>query len=168
MIEKKHRRISALCWALCLTLGLALALAPSAALAKQTTPPVLNVPGLLDIVSMNKGKVVLVNFFATWCPPCREEIPGLVSLVKSYPADKFVIVGISVDQDTAALPPFMKKMGINYSVFTAAEDIPPMFGVRTIPHNVVYDREGKMVANAPGYAAEADLREFINTLLEQK
>lgn len=169
MTKKKYIQIPAV-W-LTLALVLCLAFAPSVTLAKQGSPPappVLKLAGLLDIVSMNKGKVVLVNFFATWCPPCREEIPGLVAMVKSYSADKFVIVGVSVDQDVAALPPFMKKMGINYSVFTAAEDIPPMFGVRTIPHNVVYDREGKMAANAPGYAAEADLREFIDTLLEQK
>lgn len=143
-------------------------LVPAMALAKGDPPATINAASLLDMVAMNKGKVVLVNFFATWCPPCREEIPGLVSLVKTYPADKFVILGISVDQDKALVQPFVKKMGINYSVFIAAEDIPPLYGVRTIPHNVVYDRNGKLAANAPGYAAEADLKEFVDTLLEQK
>lgn len=158
MINKKYICLIALC----------LWLVPAVALAKDSTPPAINAQGLQQMLSMNKGKVVLINFFATWCPPCREEIPGLVSLAKNYPADKFVIIGISVDQDAALVKPFMQKMGVNYSVFMAEEDIPALYGVRTIPHNVVYDRSGKLAANAPGYVAEADIREFIDTLLEQK
>lgn len=158
MINKKYISILVLC----------LWLVPATVLAKGSAPPVINSEGLLQMVSMNKGKVVLINFFATWCPPCREEIPGLVSLVKHYPVDKFVVIGVSVDQDAPLVKPFMKKMGVNYSVFMAAEDVPPLYGVRTIPHNVVYDKNGKLAANAPGYAAEADIREFIDTLLEQK
>lgn len=158
MINKKYISLIVLC----------LWLVPAAVLAKDSAPPVINADGLLQMVSMNKGKVVLVNFFATWCPPCREEIPGLVSLVKRYPADKFVVIGISVDQEVPLVKPFMEKMGMNYSVFMAAENLPPLYGVRTIPHNVVYDKNGKLAANAPGYVAEADIRGFIDTLLEQK
>lgn len=158
MINKKYISLIVLC----------LWLMPAAVLAKDSAPTVINSEGLQQMVAMNKGKVVLINFFATWCPPCREEIPGLVSLVKHYPADKFVIIGISVDQDAPLVKPFMKKMGVNYSVFMAAEDVPALYGVRTIPHNVMYDKNGKLAANAPGYAAEADLKEFIDTLLEQK
>ncbi|MEG2173054.1 MAG: TlpA disulfide reductase family protein [Desulfovibrionaceae bacterium] len=158
MFNKKYICLVALC----------VCLLPVWALAAPATPPTLNVPALRDMINMNKGKVILLNFFATWCPPCREEIPSLVALVQQYPADKFVIIGISVDQDIKLVQPFVDKMGINYSVFMAAEDIPALYGVRTIPHNVVYDSKGTLAANAPGYASEADLKEFIDTLLEQK
>lgn len=158
MFSKKILSVLALCvW-----------LVPATVLAKPTSPPTISAPALLDTIAMNKGKVVLINFFATWCPPCREEIPGLVSLVQSYPADKVTFIGVSVDQDVPLVDPFVKKMKINYSVFMAGPDIPPLYGVRTIPHNVVYDRNGKLAANAPGFATEADLKEFIDTLLEQK
>lgn len=142
-------------------------LTPKTACA-DSTPPQVDAAKLLDMVSMNKGKVVVINFFATWCPPCREEIPGLIALSKTYPTEKVTFIGISVDQDPKKLAPFMQSMEIKYPVFQAAEDIPQLFGVRTIPHNVVYDTEGKLVANQPGFVSEADLREFIDILLEQK
>lgn len=147
---------------------LCLLLMPAMVQAKTAVPPTINSTALLDMITMNKGKVVLVNFFATWCPPCREEIPGLVSLSKAYPADKVVIIGVSLDENPALLPAFMKKLGVNYSVFHASMDVPALYGITTIPHNVIYDRAGKLSVNAAGYVEEADIKNYIDTLLEQK
>lgn len=147
---------------------LCLLLMPAMVQAKTAVPPTINSPALLDMITMNKGKVILINFFATWCPPCREEIPGLVSLSAAYPADKVVVIGVSVDEDPSLLPAFIKKMGITYSVFHSAMDIPALYGITTIPHNVIYDRAGKLSVNAAGYAEEADIKNYIDTLLEQK
>lgn len=147
---------------------LCLCLFPAVVQAKAAVPPTISNAALLDMITMNKGKVILINFFATWCPPCREEIPGLVSLSKSYPVDKVVIIGVSVDEDPAVLPAFMKKLGISYSVFHGTQDVTNLYSITTIPHNVVYDRNGKLTVNAPGYADEADIKNYIDTLLEQK
>ncbi|MFQ6674350.1 MAG: TlpA family protein disulfide reductase, partial [Fidelibacterota bacterium] len=72
--------------------------------------------GTVISLSDFQGKVVIVNFWATWCAPCREEIPGFVKLQERY-RDDVVIVGISMDQDgPRVVPPFVEKFGINYPV----------------------------------------------------
>lgn len=157
------RSVALFCWLLC-----GMLLPTSAQAAAPSAPPQIDAVKLLDMVRMNKGKVVVLNFFATWCPPCREEIPGLIALSKAYPTDKVAFIGISVDQEAAKLAPFVQRMEISYPVFLAGEDIPPLFGVRTIPHNAVYDPQGKLAANQPGFVSEEDLKEFIDILLEQK
>ena len=161
-------RRQSICAACILGMCLSLILAASPAQAAGAQAKALTLPALLDMVKLNKGKVVVVNFFATWCPPCKEEIPGLVALTKAFPADKLAIIGVSVDQDQKLVQPFTKQMKINYPVFFAGKDVVESYGVRTIPHNVIYDVDGQMAANVTGFVTEADLKEYINILLEQK
>jgi thiol-disulfide isomerase/thioredoxin len=123
---------------------------------------------LLDEISRHKGKVVVLNFFATWCEPCREEIPGLVNLRRQYPVDKVTVLGISLDEDQALVPPFIGKYGINYPVRPASADVLRMFSIRSVPHNTVYDAAGRLAANQPGFIAEEDFKAFIDRLLEQQ
>lgn len=139
-------------------------LLPALALA---APQPLTMQGLSKVVADHKGQVVVVNFFATWCPPCREELPHLVKLAKEYQG-KVVFVGLSVDEDASVVPPFLKKMGITYPVYLPQEDLIRSFGVRTIPHNVVYGPDGVMQANQPGYVDGESLKAFIDSLLEHK
>jgi thiol-disulfide isomerase/thioredoxin len=123
---------------------------------------------LLSEIDRHKGKVVVLNFFATWCAPCREEIPGLVNLRRRYPVDKVAILGLSLDEDQALVPPFVGKYGINYPVKMASVDILRMFNIRSVPHNTVYDAAGRLVANQPGLIAEEDFKAAIDQLLERK
>jgi len=123
---------------------------------------------LLSEIDQHKGKVVVLNFFATWCEPCREEIPGLVNLRRHYPVDKVAILGISLDENPALVPPFVGKYGINYPVKMASADVLRMFNIRSVPHNTVYDVAGRLVANQPGLIAEEDFKDAIDQLLEQK
>ena len=83
------RRLSCL---IALLACLVLALPAFAAPQKADAISGISSEKVLDIVKANKGKLVFINFFATWCPPCREEIPELISIRKAYPADKVVIV----------------------------------------------------------------------------
>jgi thiol-disulfide isomerase/thioredoxin len=97
------------------------------------------------------GKVTILTFWATWCPPCREEIPELIALQTQY-ANQLQIVGISMDDG----PPeevkrFAKKMGINYPIVMATDEIVAKFGsVPGLPTSFVIDREGKIVQKHVG------------------
>jgi len=92
-----------------------------------------------------KGKVVLVNFWATWCPPCRAEIPDLVKLQDKY-RDKLVILGISEDEvDPAQVKAFATEQKMNYPIVMATTELRQIFkGVAALPTTFVLDTEGKI------------------------
>ena len=99
------------------------------------------------------GKVVLLNFWATWCGPCRAEIPDLVELQKKY-NDRLQIVGLAVkddDEDVDAIKNFITKSGINYPVAVATDEIRLQYGgVAALPTSFVIDAEGRVVQKHEG------------------
>ncbi len=123
----------------------------------------INLQELESELDKHKGKVVVVNFFATWCPPCREEIPGLVEIAKERSED-VVILGLSVDKTVAPLPKFLQQFNINYDVMRAESDIQQLFEVHSIPHNAVFNKEGDIVANESGFVTKKQLNAFIDSL----
>ena len=114
-----------------------------------------------------KGKVVILNFWATWCPPCRKEIPTFVSLQRQYADKGLVIVGVSLDEKgPGVVKPFVAKMGINYPVVmgdpkTAAD----YGGIAVVPTTFVIDRSGKVAAEHEGDADRATFEGEIKPLL---
>lgn len=95
-----------------------------------------------------RGKVVLVNFWATWCPPCRKEMPDLQALYDKYKDSGFVVLAIS-DEEAAKVTPFLAERKITYPVlFDPERKVNDAFLVRGIPKSFVYDREGKLVAQS--------------------
>ncbi len=99
-------------------------------------------------LSALRGKVVLVNFWATWCPPCRKEMPDLDALYSHFRKRGFVVLAIS-DEEAAKVAPFVKKRRIHYPVMLdPGRSIHELFGVEGIPKSFLYDREGKLVATA--------------------
>jgi peroxiredoxin len=94
------------------------------------------------------GKVVLVNFWATWCPPCRKEMPDLQALYDRFKEKGFVVLSIS-DEETAKVSPFIAEHKISYPVLLdPGRKINDEFIVEGIPKSFVYDREGKLVAQS--------------------
>lgn len=95
-----------------------------------------------------KGKVVLVNFWATWCPPCRKEMPDLNALYEEFKDRGLVILAIS-DEEFAKVQPFIQERGITYPVLLDPGDVVnKQFEIEGIPKSFVYDREGKLVAQS--------------------
>jgi peroxiredoxin len=95
-----------------------------------------------------RGKVVLVNFWATWCPPCRKEMPDLEALYKRFSAKGFVVLGIS-DEEATKVAPFIRERKVSFPVLLdPGRKVNAMFVVEGIPKSFVYDREGKLVAQS--------------------
>ena len=113
-----------------------------------------------------KGKVVMVNFWATWCPPCKAEIPDFIALQEEYGDKGFDIVGIALDKP-AAIESFMARSEINYTIVVGDESIAAMYGnVTSIPTTFLIDREGVIRHSAVGMRPKAEWTAAIGQLLE--
>jgi peroxiredoxin len=108
-----------------------------------------------------KGKVVLVNFWATWCPPCRKEMPDLQALYDKYKDQGFLVLSIS-DEEVAKVSPFIAQRKITYPVLLdPGRKVNDAFVVEGIPKSFVYDREGKMVAQSIDMRTRNQFQEML-------
>jgi thiol-disulfide isomerase/thioredoxin len=114
-----------------------------------------------------KGKVVVLDFWATWCPPCRAEIPGLVALQKKYAGRGLSVIGVSLDErGPAVVKPFMERFAINYPVVMGNDKVLADYGgISAIPTTFVIDRDGNLVAAHQGYTDQATFESEISPLL---
>lgn len=114
-----------------------------------------------------KGKVVVVDFWATWCPPCREEIPHYIEMQKELGPKGLVIVGVSLDaKGPAVVKPFIEKYGMNYTVVMGDDEIAEVFGgIEAIPTTFVIDREGRIASKKIGYESRAEFEKRVLPLL---
>jgi peroxiredoxin len=102
----------------------------------------------VDFASL-RGKVVLLDFWATWCPPCRGEVPHVVTAYKKFHAQGFEVVGISLDQDKAQLLAFTKKHGMTWPQYFDGQgwqnQISTQFGITAIPAMWLIGKDGKVI-----------------------
>lgn len=120
-------------------------------------------------LSQWRGKVLIVNFWATWCPPCREEIPAFIKLQDIYGKQGLTFVGIAIDQKDK-VQAYADEMGINYPVLMGeleAIDLAKRAGNRLggLPYTVIIDRNGKIAAGEIGGLTQAKLEALIKPLL---
>ncbi len=117
-----------------------------------------------------KGKIIIIDFWATWCPPCRKGIPDLIELQKAYSKD-LVIVGISLDQERTLkdLKPFIENYGINYPVVLGNEKVVKDYGgVNAIPTSFVIDQKGFIIDSHVGLVPKSVYEDKIKMLLGKK
>jgi cytochrome c biogenesis protein CcmG, thiol:disulfide interchange protein DsbE len=116
-----------------------------------------------------RGQVVLVNFWATWCPPCRIEMPGFERVYQEKKDEGFVIVGLSTDQaGSREVERFLSDRGITFPVGMASAQLVRDFGgLRGLPTSFLVDREGRIRHTVTGIFAEPALRMAVNRLLAE-
>ena len=108
-----------------------------------------------------RGKVVLVNFWATWCPPCRKEMPDLETLYGRFGSKGLVVLGIS-DEKAAKVEPFIRERKVSFPVLLdPGRRVNEMFVVDGIPKSFVYDREGKLVAQSIDMRTQKQFLEML-------
>ncbi|PLX32184.1 MAG: hypothetical protein C0600_03495 [Ignavibacteria bacterium] len=114
-----------------------------------------------------EGKVVVLNFWATWCPPCRAEIPDFKKVYQNYREKGVEIIGVSLDQKGwSAVRPFLKKWDINYPVVLGDAKIARAYGnIRSIPTTFIIDREGTITDSHVGAMSEDMLIKTFKKLL---
>jgi thiol-disulfide isomerase/thioredoxin len=131
---------------------------------------VTDLSGRTHTLQSLKGKVVLVNFWATWCPPCRAEIPDLIKLQKKY-RDQLVVLGISQDEGPVeTVQKFAVQQDINYPIAMSTPELEKVFrGIAALPTTFVIDREGRLaqrhvgMLNAQRTELEAQVLAGLNT-----
>lgn len=100
-----------------------------------------------------KGKLILLNFWASWCPPCREEIPDFIKVQNKYQNKGFTILGVSIE-DKEPTEAYAKKVGINFPIFYEEEkgtEIGKKYGMIGIPYSILIDQNQKIIAIYPSY-----------------
>lgn len=126
-----------------------------------------NLDGAAVALSQFKGKVVIVDFWATWCPPCRAEMPVYVDLYKKFADRGLVIVGISLDgQGPGVVKKFVDSMGITYPIVMGDEDVTSAYKVQVMPTTFVVSREGRILHSKIGAITQpAEFEKLIESFL---
>lgn len=157
------RFITGLFIALCLASAWA---APSAALAANGAVPVLDSASLVKMVTEEgKGKVTIISVFASWCPPCKEEMPILVKTRTSADNKDLLLIGLSIDESMSALNDFIKEHNINFPVFTGTDELLHALGISGIPHMFIFNRKGELVESFIGLMPEPMFRVILTRLM---
>jgi len=114
-----------------------------------------------------RGKAVIVNFWATWCQPCKIEIPWLIDLQKQYRPEGLEVIGISLDEsDEDDVADFAEDIGINYTVAMGTDAIGDAFGgVQGLPMTFYVDRNGKIIERVLGIAGHSEMETTVKKAL---
>jgi thiol-disulfide isomerase/thioredoxin len=149
------------------------------AAAKPTDAPTVSLKDLNDkdvTLQQYKGQVVLVNFWATWCAPCKQEIPWMIEFQEKYGPRGFTILGVSMDEDgKKAINPFLdkerfdvngKQEAMSYPILLGSDAVAEKFGgILGLPTSMLFTRDGKKVRTIVGLVNHDDISKAIEALL---
>jgi peroxiredoxin len=116
-----------------------------------------------------KGRVVLLDFWATWCHGCKQEIPWFMEFEKKYKSQGFEAIGVSMDDDGwKSVRPFLEEKKLNYTIVVDNHGVGKLYGVDAIPVTLLIDRGGKIASTCSGVVSKSDWRDKIETLLREQ
>ncbi len=120
-------------------------------------------------LSALKGNVILVDFWATWCPPCQRSIPLLVDLYNKYHEKGFTVLGISASDSEDVLKAFVNEKNIPYPILLGTNEVAKSYGVTGIPHMVIIDKKGNIAKIQVGYSEQVEglFGRIIDSLLTE-
>ncbi len=123
--------------------------------------------GALVRLSDFKGRVTVLNFWASWCVPCKVETPWFVEFQRKYGNDGLVVIGVSLDDDGwKSVRPFIGEMGVNYRMVLSSEEISRLYGgLEALPVTVIIDRSGRIAATHEGLIGHDDFEAEIRAML---
>jgi peroxiredoxin len=147
------------------------AMAPN--LKQSTLAPDFTLPSLEGKptkLSDYRGKAVLLNFWATWCGPCKIEMPWFVELQNQYASQGFQIVGVAMDDASKEdIAKFAKDMGVNYPILIGKESVGDQYGgIPALPESFLISRDGKIVDKIFGLRGKAEIEDSIKKALNTK
>ncbi|HZU22459.1 MAG TPA: TlpA disulfide reductase family protein, partial [Terriglobales bacterium] len=144
------------------------AVTPGATLIGKTAPnfQLTTLDGKQVSLTDFRGKAVLLNFWATWCGPCRIEMPWFVDLQKKYAPQGFEIVGVAMDDSgEKAIKEFTQQVGTNYTILLGKDAIGDAYGVEGMPTSFFIARDGKIIDQTLGLASKKELEDRIERAL---
>jgi thiol-disulfide isomerase/thioredoxin len=112
-----------------------------------------------------KGKVVLLNFWATWCGPCRQELPSIAALHEKYKDRGLVVLGIASDETPEPVNEFLKENPLPFTNVYNTNEIKQAYAIQALPTTVLIDKEGQMVFDIDGYNPNLDLGALVEKYL---
>ena len=116
-----------------------------------------------------RGKVVLLNFWATWCAPCRLEIPWFVEFQETYRDQDFAILGVSLDEaGWNAVGPYIHTRNVNYTVVTGNDEVARLYGADSLPTTLIIDRSGRVAARHVGICGKNEYESEIRKALTER
>ncbi len=131
----------------------------------STDMPVMDVQGFGDFLLEQRGKVVVVDFWATWCGPCRKKLPALMACRDRFSEEEVAMLGISLDFNPETLRSFLKVNQLNYPISLAEDGFGAELGVQAIPLLHVYDAAGELVIVEEGLTSPETLCQEVGRLI---
>lgn len=120
-------------------------------------------------LSSCKGKIVFLDFWATWCPPCRKAIPAIKELHKTLDSNDVIIMGINIEEEQSTIEQFIKDNDIKYSVLLGDDKVCEKYKVTAFPSFFIIDTNGEIIKYYRGYydGLEKEWKEVINALIKE-